>query len=152
MRGHRSTFIANHVPARQRSRHVPQNGRHRHRPPMRQMRRQMPRLRQLRAPHDPGAHLRRMLLWQLPEQVCRLRRRGTFFSLFTRPDMQIPRVLSFTCLPFWPPSASPTLTTTTKRTLVTSLTCAGNLGRLLLLRMHAAGKGSRWMPQDYKSG
>ena len=40
------------------------------------MRRQMPRLRQLRAPHDPRPHLRRVLLWQLPEQVRRVRRGG----------------------------------------------------------------------------
>lgn len=61
---------------KQRSRNVPQATRHRHRSPVRQVRRQMPRLRQLRAPHDPRPHLRRMLLWQLPEQVRGMRRRG----------------------------------------------------------------------------
>lgn len=40
------------------------------------MRRKVPGLRQLRATDDAGAHLRRMFLWQLPEQVCRVRWRG----------------------------------------------------------------------------
>lgn len=60
----------------QRSRHVPQAARHLHRPPVRQMRRQMPRVRLVRAPHHARAHLRRVLLRQLPEQVRCVRRRG----------------------------------------------------------------------------
>ena len=60
----------------QRPRNVPQTTRHRHRPRLRQMRRQMPRLRLLRPPHHPRPHLRRVLLRQLPEQVRRVRRRG----------------------------------------------------------------------------
>jgi hypothetical protein len=60
----------------QRPRHVPQAARHRNRATLRQMRRQMPRVRQLRAAHDTSAHLRRVQLRQLPEQVRGVRWRG----------------------------------------------------------------------------
>jgi hypothetical protein len=63
-----------HVSPSPRSRHVSQDKRHLHRPSLRQMRRQMSRLRLLRATHYPRAHLRRVLLRQLPEQVRRVRR------------------------------------------------------------------------------
>lgn len=36
----------------------------------------MPRLRLIRAPDHDRTHLRRVQFRQLPEQVCRLRRRG----------------------------------------------------------------------------
>jgi len=45
------------------------------------MRWQVPRVRQLCAADDACADLRRMLLWQLPKQVCRLRWRGYFRRL-----------------------------------------------------------------------
>lgn len=67
---------AQHVPPPPRPRHVPQAGGHRHRAALRQVRRQVPRLRLVRAAHDARAHLRRVQLRQLPEQVRRLRRRG----------------------------------------------------------------------------
>jgi hypothetical protein len=76
-RSHRPLFLSL-TNLSQRSSNVPQAVRHRHRPPLRQMRRQMPRVRLLRATDNSGAHLRRMQLRQLPKQVCRLRRRGHF--------------------------------------------------------------------------
>ena len=93
------------------------------------MRRQMPRLRQLRAPHDPRPHLRRMLLWQLPKQMRRVRWRGksSFFSLFT-------------------------LTGGITIEADDAVWGTGHLGRVLLLRVYAVGEGSGWVPEDYQSG
>ncbi len=59
-----------------RSRNVPEAVGHRHRPALRQVRWQVPRLRLVRAADDAGAHMRRVQLRQLPEQVRGLRRRG----------------------------------------------------------------------------
>jgi hypothetical protein len=72
----RTSSKLHHVPPPPRPSNVPQSARHIPRTPLRQMRRQMPRLRLLRTTDNLGAHLRRVQLRQLPEQMHCLRRRG----------------------------------------------------------------------------
>jgi hypothetical protein len=72
----RTSSKPHHVPPPPRPSNVPQSARHLPRTPLRQMRRQMPRLRLLRTTDNVGAHLRRVQLRQLSEQMHCVRRRG----------------------------------------------------------------------------
>lgn len=72
-----TTFLlAHHVSPSPRSRHVSQSARYLAWPTVRQMRRQMPSMRFLRATHHTSTNLRRVFFRQLSEQVYCLRRRG----------------------------------------------------------------------------
>lgn len=75
-------LISNKLTIIQRLGHVPQDSRDRHRTSLRQMRRQVSCLRQLRASDYPCPYLRRMFLRQLPEQMRCLRWRGMFALIY----------------------------------------------------------------------